>query len=88
MMMRQKDSEHRNRSCGSVGALPQTGAMGLDASDCFVQRTLENECSSKQVAAGFDVGHVSSDGGAILLKGLERPCRRSENLPGCLGGRR
>jgi hypothetical protein len=38
-----------------------------------VQPTLENECSSKQVAAGFDVGHVSSDGRAILLKGLERP---------------
>jgi hypothetical protein len=54
----------------------------------MVPLTFENEHSSKRVVARFDVPHVSSDGGTILLKALDGQCGLSERQAPCLGGRR
>src|SRR2546425_7817997 len=41
------------------------------ATECIAQVTFRFEPNGKPVVAAFDVEHASSDGGAILLKGID-----------------
>src|SRR5258708_13568559 len=41
------------------------------ATDCIAQVTFNFDPKRKPVAAAFDAEHASSDGGAILLKGID-----------------
>ena len=42
----------------------------------------------KKVSAAFDGGLISSDGGLVLLRGVERRLRLAETLAGCIRDRR
>jgi Transposase DDE domain group 1 len=42
----------------------------------------------KKVTAAFDGGRLSSDGGVLLLRGVERRLGRAERLAGCIVDRR
>ena len=41
------------------------------ATDCIRQVTFDFDPKRKPVVAAFDAEHASSDGGAILLKGID-----------------
>jgi hypothetical protein len=43
--------------------------------------------SGKNVVAGFDGGRLSSDGGVLLLREIERRLRVADRLAGCVRDR-
>jgi hypothetical protein len=53
------------------------------ATDCITQLTFRFQQNSKPVVAAFDVAHASSDGGAILLKAIDRRLGLTERLAVC-----
>jgi len=53
------------------------------ATDCIAQLTFRFQQNSKPVVAAFDLAHASSDGGAILLKAIDRRLGLTERLAGC-----
>ncbi len=54
------------------------------ATHCIPQVTFRFESKGKPVVAGFDVEHASSDGGAILLKGIDTQFGLTKHLAACL----
>ena len=54
------------------------------ATDCIAQVTFNFESKSKPVVAAFDAEHASSDGGAILLKGIDTHLGLTKRLAACL----
>jgi hypothetical protein len=53
------------------------------ATDCIAQLTFRFQKNSKPVVAAFDVAHASSDGGAVLLKAIDRRLGLTERLAVC-----
>ncbi len=53
------------------------------ATDCIAQLTFRFQQNSTPVVAAFDLAHASSDGGAILLKAIDRRLGLTERLAGC-----
>ncbi len=53
------------------------------ATDCIAQLTFRFQQNSKPVVAAFDLAHASSDGGAILLKAIDRRLGLTERLAVC-----
>src|SRR5207249_10003583 len=54
------------------------------ATECIAQVTFKFEPKSKPVVATFDAEHASSDGGAILLKGIDTQLGLTKRLAACL----
>ena len=54
------------------------------ATDCIAQVTFKFDPKSKPVVAAFDQPHASSDGGAILLKGIDTQWGLTKQLAACL----
>ena len=54
------------------------------ATECIAQVRLEFEGLGKPVVARFDTPHASSDGGAILLKGIDTQLGLTKRLAACL----
>jgi len=54
------------------------------ATDCIAQVTFEFDPKRKPVVAVFDAEHASSDGGAILLKGIDTQLGLTKCLAACL----
>ncbi len=54
------------------------------ATACIAQVTFGFEPKGKPVVARFDQPHASSDGGAILLKGVDTHLGLTKRLAGCL----
>ena len=54
------------------------------ATDCIAQVTFKFDPKSKPVVAVFDQPHASSDGGAILLKGIDTHWGLTQGLTECL----
>src|SRR6266446_9319748 len=54
------------------------------ATDCIAQVTFEFDPKRKPVVAVFDAEHASSDGGAILLKGIDTQFGLTKCLTACL----
>src|SRR6266487_1419723 len=54
------------------------------ATDCIAQVTFKFDPKRKRVVAAFDVEHASSDGGAILLKGIDTQLGLTKRLAACL----
>jgi len=54
------------------------------ATDCIAQVTFKFDPKSKPVVAAFDQLHASSDGGAILLKGIDTQWGLTKQLAACL----
>lgn len=54
------------------------------ATDCIAQVTFKFEGLGKPVVARFDTPHASSDGGAILLKGIDTQLGLTRRLAACL----
>jgi len=54
------------------------------ATDCIAQVTFKFDPKSKPVVATFDQQHASSDGGAILLKGIDTHWGLTQGLAECL----
>src|SRR3989338_653165 len=54
------------------------------ATDCIAQVTFEGDGFEKLVVARFDVPYASSDGGAILLKGIDTQLGLTKRLAACL----
>src|SRR2546425_11324563 len=63
-------------------AAPTRG--GSMATECIAQVRLEFEGLGKPVGARFDTPHASSDGGAILLKGIDTQLGLTKRLAACL----
>src|SRR2546425_12661119 len=54
------------------------------ATECITQVTFKFDPKSKPVGARFDTPHASSDGGAILLKGIDTQLGLTKRLAACL----
>ena len=54
------------------------------ATACIPQVTFQGEGFAKAVVARFDTPHASSDGGAILLKGIDTQLGLTKRLAACL----
>ena len=54
------------------------------ATACIPQVTFQGEGFTQPVVARFDTPHASSDGGAILLKGVDTHLGLTKRLAGCL----
>ena len=54
------------------------------ATDCIAQVTFNFDRKRKPVVAAFDTEHASSDGGAILLKGIDTQLGLTKRLAACL----
>src|SRR2546428_1121929 len=54
------------------------------ATDCITQVTFGFEPKDKPVVALFDMPHASSDGGAVLLKGLDTQFQLTKRLATCI----
>ena len=54
------------------------------ATDCIAQVTFKFEGVGKPVVARFDTPHASSDGGAVLLKGIDTQLGLTRRLAACL----
>src|SRR5712664_1565879 len=54
------------------------------ATDCIAQVTFNFDPKRKPVVAAFDAEHASSDGGAILLKGIDTHLGLTKRLAACL----
>src|SRR5260370_3196591 len=66
---------------GRLLAAPEGGSM---ATDCIAQVTFNFDLKRKPVVAAFDAEHASSDGGAILLKGIDTHLGLTKRLAACL----
>jgi hypothetical protein len=55
------------------------------ATDCITQVAFRFEPKGKPVVAAFDAEHASSDGGAVLLKGVDTQLGLTTRLAACLG---
>jgi len=53
------------------------------ATDCIAQVTFRFEPKGKPVVGAFDMPNASSDGGAILLKGIDTQLELTKRLAGC-----
>jgi Transposase DDE domain group 1 len=53
------------------------------ATACIAQVTFRFEPKGKAVVAAFDIPDASSDGGLVLLKGIDTQLRLTERLAGC-----
>ncbi len=53
------------------------------ATDCIAQVTFKGDGFEKPVVALFDMPHASSDGGAILLKGIDGQLGLTKRLAAC-----
>src|SRR5437773_8270005 len=62
-------------------ALKRGGSM---ATPCIAQVTFKFEPKGKPLVAAFDQPHASSDGGAILLKGIDTQFGLTKRLAACL----
>ncbi len=54
------------------------------ATDCIPQVTFRFESKGKPVVGTFDMQHASSDGGAILLKGIDTQLELTKRMVECL----
>ena len=54
------------------------------ATECIAQVTFTFEPKGKPVVAAFDMPHASSDGGAVLLKGIDTQFGLTKRLAACL----
>ncbi len=54
------------------------------ATECIAQVAFKFDPKGKPVVAAFDVKHASSDGGAILLKGIDTQFGLTKRLAACL----
>ncbi len=54
------------------------------ATECIPQVSFKFDPTRKPVVVAFDVPHASSDGGAILLKGIDTQCGLTRRLAACL----
>ena len=54
------------------------------ATECIAQVTFKFEPKSKPIVATFDTEHASSDGGAVLLKGIDSQLALTKRLAACL----
>jgi hypothetical protein len=54
------------------------------ATDCITQVTFNFDPKRKPVVAAFDAEHASSDGGAVLLKGIDTQLGLPKRLAACL----
>lgn len=54
------------------------------ATACIPQVTFQGEGFAKPVVAHFDMPHASSDGGAVLLKGLDTQLQLTKRLAACV----
>src|SRR5207253_7646120 len=54
------------------------------ATDCIAQLTVNFDRKRKPIVAVFDQAHASSDGGAILLKGIDTQFGLTKRLAACL----
>jgi DDE family transposase len=54
------------------------------ATDCIAQVTFKGDGFAKAVVARFDVPYASSDGGAVLLKGIDTQLGLTKRLAACL----
>src|SRR2546422_2603459 len=54
------------------------------ATECIAQVTFRFEPNGKPVVAAFDVEHASSDGGAVLLKGIDTQLGLTKRVAACL----
>src|SRR3989441_6293178 len=54
------------------------------ATECIAQVTFNFDPKGKPVVAAFDVKHASSDGGAVLLKGIDTQFGLTKRLAACL----
>ena len=54
------------------------------ATDCIAQVTFNFDAKRKPVVAAFDAEHASSDGGAILLKGIDTQFGLTKRVAACL----
>src|SRR2546428_13267755 len=57
---------------------------GSMATDCIAQVTFKFDPKRKPIVAVFDQPHASSDGGAILLKGIDTQWGLTRRLAACL----
>jgi len=53
------------------------------ATDCIAQLTFRFQQNSKPIVAAFDMAQASSDGGAVLLKAIDRRLGLTERLAVC-----
>src|SRR5213596_1067414 len=67
-----------------IGRLLAPREGGSMATDCIAQVTFKFDPKSKPVVAAFDQLHASSDGGAILLKGIDTQWGLTKQLAACL----
>lgn len=56
--------------------------------ECYQQNFDFQGLGGRRVVAGFSGGYLSSDGGALLLREMERSQRLCEQLAGCFGDHR
>lgn len=68
-----------------VEALSPTQTWRLDGTDCIPQVAFEFEL---RVVVKFDAEHTSTDGGAVLLKALDRQLGVTEAVASCLRDQR
>src|SRR3989441_9659453 len=54
------------------------------ATDCITQVTFKFDSKRKPVVAAFDMQHASSDGGAVLLKGIDTQFGLTRRVAACL----
>src|SRR5256712_12584250 len=54
------------------------------ATPCIAQVTFKFEPKGKPLVAAFDQSHASSDGGALLLKGIDTQFGLTKRLAACL----
>ncbi len=54
------------------------------ATECIAQVTFKFEPKGKPIVATFDTEHASSDGGAVLLKGIDTQFGLTKRLAACL----
>ncbi len=54
------------------------------ATECIAQVTFKFEPKDKPIVATFDTEHASSDGGAVLLKGIDTQLALTKRLAACL----
>src|SRR2546422_310987 len=70
---------------GRFEALKRGGSM---ATACIAQVTFRFEPKGKPVVAAFDIPDASSDGGLVLLKGLDTQLGLTKRLAACVGDER
>ena len=54
------------------------------ATDCIAQLIFRFQQKFRPVVAAFDMAHASSDGGAVLLKAIDRRLGLTERLATCV----